>query len=254
MDYKKNTAQLKLIQEVAPDQLETKDWKEIRRDRLINSLNRVNFYDGQVALVFRHQKYNSLLSVYALPQPCRDNHLICNWLESLDYLKKFNSYIFDHFYITDGFRKTLVKAKLVNISSQWVKFNLPENCIEICVRKVRRHNCQNVSFKLSQDGLFVEGDLKSFSAVSFSVYAPNDYRNVLKVFDKESPLNIILTNQLGVMFSGSCEIYRISNDFEGSTIVLKPLLSQIQRYKSKEFRSIRQKLLPMPNIVLLIIH
>ena len=249
MDYKKNTAQLKLIQEVAPDKLKIQDWKEIRRDRLINSLNRINFYDGKVVLVFKHLKYNSLLSVDALPQPCRDNHLICNWLESQDYLKKFNSYVFDHFFITDGFIKILVKAKLIDISYQWVKFNLPENCIEICLRKVRRHNCQNVSFKLSQDGFFVEGILKSFSAASFSLYVPNDYRNILECIDKESPLNIILTNQFDVMYSGSCEICRISSDFKGTTIVLKPLTSQIQRYKSKKFRSVRQKLLPMPNIV-----
>ena len=204
MDYIHSNTQLKLLPESPAEKPGRKDWKEIRRDRLINSLNRINFYDGKVVLIFKHLKYNSLLSVDALPQPCRDNHLLCNWLESQDYLKKFNSYVFNHFFITDGFIKILVKAKLIDISSQWVKFNLPENCIEICLRKVRRHNCQNVSFKLSQDGFFVEGILKSFSAASFSLYAPNDYRNILKGIDKEAPLNIILTNQFDVMYSGSC--------------------------------------------------
>ena len=248
MDNKNPNTQLKLIPHNTSDKLESQEWKEIRRDRLINSLNRINFQDGKVVLNFRHQKYNSILSVPALPQPCQDNHLICNWLESQEFIKKFNSYIFDHFYFTDGFKKVLVKAKLVDISSQWVKLDLPETCIEMSGRKVKRHKCQNISYQLSQDGFFVEGILKSFSAVSFSVYASNDYRNILKGIDKESPLNIILNNQFGFMYSGSCEIQRISSDFAGTTIILKPLISQIQRYKVKKYRSIRQKLLPMPNI------
>jgi hypothetical protein len=248
MDNKHSSAQLKLVADRLSEELESQEWKEIRRDRLINSLNRINFQDGEVVLNFRHQKYNSILSVPASPLPCIDSHFTCNWSEFQESKNKFNSYVFDHFYFTDGFKKVLVEAKLADISSQLIKLDLPETCIEICARKVRRHKCRDVSVQLSQDGVLVEGVLKSFSAASFSVHLPNIYRNILKGIDKEFPLNIILKNQLDFMYSGSCEIYRLSSNFDGTTIVLKPLKSKIQRYKAKKFRSIRQKLTPMPSI------
>ena len=244
-----SNAQLKLVVDGTPGKLESQEWKEIRRDRLINSLNRINFQDGEVVLNFRHQKYNSIFSVHVTPQPCLDNHLICNWLELQEPVTKFNSYVFDHLYFTDGLKKVVVEAKLADISSQWIKLDLPETCIEISARKVRRHKCRNVSVQLSQDGVLVEGVLKSFSAVSFSVHIPNDYRNILQGIDKKSPFNILLKNPSDFIYSGSCEVYRISDNPDGATVVLKPLKSQIQRYKAKKHRSIRQKLLPMPSIV-----
>jgi len=248
MDIKHSSAQLMLVADKLSEELESREWKEIRRDRLINSLNRINFQDGAVVLNFRHRKYNSILSVHANPLPCIDKHFTCNWSEFQESENKFNSYIFDHFYFTDGFKKVLVEAQLKDISSQLIKLALPETCIEICARKVRRHKCSDISVQLSQDGVMIEGMLKSFSAASFSVYIPISYRNILKGIDKDSPLNIILKDQLVFMYSGSCEIFRLSNNFDGTTIVLKPLKSKIQRYKAKKFRSIREKLTPMPSI------
>ena len=244
-----SNAQLKLVADGTHSELESQEWKQIRRDRLINSLNRINFQDGEVVLNFRHQKYNSIFSVHVTPQPCLDNHLICDWLELQEPVKKLNSYTFDHFYFTDGFKRVLVDAKLVDISSQWVKLDLPETCIEISTRKVRRHKCSNVSVQLSQDGVLLEGVLKSFSAVSFSVHIPKEYRNILQAIDKKSPFNIILKNTSDFIYSGTCEVYRISENPDGATFVLKPIQSRIQRYKAKKHRSLRQKLKPMPNIV-----
>jgi hypothetical protein len=74
---------------------------------------------------------------------------------------------------------------------------------------------------LSQDGVLVEGVLKSFSAVSFSVHIPNDYRNILQGIDKKSSFNIILKNPSDFIYSGSCEVYRISDNPDGATVVLK---------------------------------
>ena len=195
-------AQLKLVSDSITENLESSEWKEIRRDRLINSLNRINFQNGEVVLNFKHQKFNSILSVHATPQPCLDNHLICKWSELEKPLKAFDSYIFDHFYFTDGFKKILVEAKLTDISSQWVKLDLPETSFEISARKVRRHKCQNISFQLSQDGIFIEGFLKSFSAVSFSVHVSRGYQNILQGIDRGTPLNIILKDKLDFIYSG----------------------------------------------------
>ena len=245
---KKSNAQLKLVGDSTPENLESQEWKEIRRDRLINSLNRINFKDGEVVINFRHSKYNAFLSLPAKPQPCLDFQFECQWSEPTEFDQKFKNYIFQNLYFSDGLKQVFVEAKTVSIDKNGIRFTLPETALEINSRKVRRHKCCNVSFQVSQDGVFIEGILKSFSAVSFSVHVPNSYKNILKGIDRDSPLNIILKNEFDIMYSGSCEIYRFSSNFEGATIVLKPLKSQIQRYKAKKFRSIRQKLLPMPSI------
>src|SRR5210317_1124488 len=104
-----SNAQLKLVADDTLGKLKSQEWKEIRRDRLINSLNRINFQDGEVVLNFRHQKYNSIFSVHVTPQPCLDNHLICDWLELQEPVKKFSSYVLDHFYFTDGLKKVVVE-------------------------------------------------------------------------------------------------------------------------------------------------
>jgi hypothetical protein len=249
MDKTVVNTQLKLVAGNTAEQLESQEWKEIRRERLVNSLNRINFQDGEVVLNFKHSKYNSTLSVNAVPQPSLDRLLICDWAEDVDPLKKLKSYDFDHFYFTDGFKKVVVEAEIEDISSQWIKLNLPDTCIEIGSRKVRRHYCKNVSVQLNLDGMPVEGVLKSYSAASFSVQVQGIYQNLLKGIDQKAPLNITLRNQYDTIYSGSCLIKRLSNKSAGATIVLEPLKSKIHRYKAKKHRSIRQKLQPMPNIV-----
>lgn len=249
MDNRYSGSQLKLVTDTAHDRLESSEWKEIRRDRLINTLNRINFQDGEVVLNFRHTKYNAQLSIAVCPQPCSDKRLVCDWLDSLVPEKKLKSYVFDHFYFSDGFKKILVHAELTDISSQWVKLDLPETCYEIKSRKIRRHKCWNVSAQLSQEGVVIEGELKSYSAVSFSVKVPLKYRNAIQGIDQGSSLSIILKNDTDFVYSGSCEIFRSSREPGGFIFVLRPIKSQIQRFKAKKHRSIRQKLVPMPSII-----
>ena len=66
----------------------SQEWKKIRRQRLINSLNRINFQDGEVTLNFKHPKYKYILSLPAIPQPCKDESLNCIWDESIEYKTK----------------------------------------------------------------------------------------------------------------------------------------------------------------------
>ena len=84
MRNKHSNAQLKLVANSLPNEPQSQEWKEIRRDRLINSLNRINFHDGEIILNFKHHLYDSILSIPAIPQPCIDNHLVCNWLDPFE--------------------------------------------------------------------------------------------------------------------------------------------------------------------------
>ena len=227
----------------------SQEWKKIRRQRLINSLNRINFQDGEVTLNFKHPKYKYILSLPAIPQPCKDESLNCIWDESIEYKTKLKDFEFKNFHFTDGLKKILVEAELLDINKKGVQLSLPEKCHEISTRKLRRYQCKDVIAQLSQDGIVLKGFLTSFSAVSFSVKTPKDSPGFQHDFNRNDHVNVVLMKGAVPLYSGICEIYRISdNPDDGNVIILKPIKSQIQRFKSKKHRSIRQRLLPSPNI------
>ena len=244
-----SNTQLELVTASPSDKPGREEWKEIRRDRLINSLNRINFHDEEIILNFRHRKYNKILSLAAKPQPCNNNVFLC-YLSESDYSEQeLHEYKFEHFYFTDGLKKVLVEAELEELTSSKIKFILPETCFEIGSRKTRRHTCNSISIQLSQDGLILEGSLNNFSAVSFAVHIPPDYKHDVQSIKQNSTFHVIMKKGAITCYSGICEFFRLSSSSEGSTIVLKPSKNQIQRFKSKHYRSVRQKLVPMPNAV-----
>lgn len=169
MDARFSNTQLKLLTGSSADGQGSNEWKEIRRDRLINSLNRINFQDEEIVLNFRHAKYDKILSLSAKPHPCIDNIFYCLLSESETSDLELQDYKFDHFYFTDGLKKTFVEAEFAELNSGKIKFILPETCFEIGSRKTRRHKCDYITAQLSQDGLILEGILVDFSAVSFAV-------------------------------------------------------------------------------------
>ncbi len=247
---KKSNAQLKLVADGTPEDIESQEWKEIRRDRLINSLNRINFQDGEVVINFRHSKYNTFLSLPAKPQPCFGHHFECLWSAPKEFDQKFRKYIFQNLYFSDGLKQVFVEAKTVSIDKNGIRFTLPETALEINSRKVRRHKCRNVDAQLSQDGFVFEGKLASFSAVSFSVSIPRDsFENSGHEINRNSPVNIILRKGEAYFYSGSCEIFRKTESSDDIIFILKPFRNQTQRFKSKKFRSVRQELNPSPNII-----
>jgi hypothetical protein len=249
MDNKYSNTQLKLVKEVPPEKLQSSEWKEIRRDRLINSLNRINFQDEEIILNFKHTKYNTFLSLPAKPQPCMDDNFHCHWTDPDLSENELQSYNFDHFYFTDGLKKVLVEAELENITSEKIAFILPDTCVEVGSRKIRRHKCQAITAQLTQDGLILEGELTNFSAVSFSINISEKYKNNIEYLDRKSTLHTILKKDATFYYSGLCEISRMSPSADGSSVVLKPMRNQIKRFKSKKYRSLRQQLKPMPNII-----
>jgi hypothetical protein len=250
MGNKSLVPSLQLVEESFQNQQETsQEWKQIRRQRLINSLNRINFQDGEIILNFKHPKYKYTLSLPALPQPCTNENLKCIWDEPIEYNKKLKAFDFKDFHFTDGLNKIFVGAELLNINKEGIQLSLPESCHEIRSRKVRRYQCAEVSAQLSQDGIVLEGDLTNFSAVSFSVHIKKDSVGFHQDLNRETHIRVIFKKDSNSLYSGICEIFRISKNPGGKMIILVPIKGQIQKFKSKKHRSIRQELSPSPNII-----
>jgi hypothetical protein len=204
---------LRLVDENYQNQQEiSQEWKQIRRQRLINSLNRINFQDGKIILNFKHPKYNYTLSLPVIPKPCSDKSLNCIWDESIEYMSKLKDFEFKDFHFTDGLKKILVEAELLSINKNGVQLSLPESCQEISARKVRRYQCNDVSAQLSQDGIILEGDLTNFSAVSFSVHFSKKSSCFHQDFNRDDHVNVVLKKDSEPLYSGVCEIFRISKN------------------------------------------
>ncbi|MBW2484326.1 MAG: PilZ domain-containing protein [Deltaproteobacteria bacterium] len=232
-----------------PESLETQEWQEIRRNRLINSLNKINFRNGEVVLNFRHLEYDTLVSVCAKPQPCLDENLKCLWSDSFYIDNKIHLYGFENFFFTDGLKQVLVAAEVISIDQNGVSFCLPENAVVINTRKVKRHKCTNVSAWIIQNGLYFEGELETYNPVSFSVNIPDDRAfNYHQEIMRDDPAEIILSKDNEKLFTGKCEIFRQTDVAKGRILIVKPLKIHIQRFKSKKFRNIRQELNPSPKI------
>lgn len=219
------------------------------KSHLINSLNSINFHDGTIVLQFKHLKYQSVVTLSATPQLCDDETLECTWSAPVNVAQKLKSYVFDGFYISDGLKKIQVDAEMLEMTDQGARLILPKICYEVESRTIKRHQCKGISAQISQNGAILEGLLVNFSALFFSIAIQADVPFRRQQLDIANPVNIVLRDESGFLFSGRCTIIRQTGNRHGNTLVFSPVNNKIQRFKPKEVRSERLKLSPLPNIV-----
>ena len=226
-----------------------KGWKEINQPHLINTLNHINFLDGDLQVNFKHIKYNKIVSFKAKPQPCFGKSLRCQWSEPFGLGNGVPVYEFLNFILSDGLRLFLVEAELEGMDDQGLSFSLPTACYEVSSRKVKRHLCKGIQVQFVQNGVAYYGTLVDFSAVSFRVELITAESRPLLWINPTSTVNVLIKHGQDIQFSGPCDIIRQGRGQMTRSYVLRPLNHLIQRFKPKEFRSLRQQLSPAPNIV-----
>jgi hypothetical protein len=222
---------------------------EVSRKYVINRLNYINFNDGTITVNLKHIKYENTVSLQVKPQPCLDNYLDCRWVETEGLARKLKSFKYENFIIPDDQRLILAHAELKSISGTGICFHLPEVCHVISSRRVKRHNSVSIHVQLIQNGAIFDGFLVDFNAVSFQVEVSTVPPQSFHWINPESPVTVIVKNENETLYSGENEIIRHSCGQQTRSYVLKPLHNQIRRFKPKEFRSIRHKLVPSPNII-----
>jgi hypothetical protein len=237
-----------LLNNLNPDtQLE--EGKKLSKKHLINTLNYINFQDGTILINFKHLKYENILSLQAKPQPCLENTLDCRWIQTEGLSQKLRSYKFLNFLINDGQKMILVKADVRRISEEGINFDLPETCYGVGFRKVKRYPCEGIQAELIQNGLIFSGVLLDFSAVSFRIEISTEPPQSFQFINPESTVHIVFKNGKDTFYSGECRIIRQTFGQKTRTFVLEPVNDKICRFKHKEYRSSRHKLLPSPSII-----
>jgi hypothetical protein len=223
--------------------------REVRKKYLINKLNYINFQNDVVLVNFKHVKYNHTVSYPAKPQPCLGEELKCLWTETNEISQQLSSYKFQEIVVPDGKMKLLVTSSEVTIDDSGICIVLPDTCLEVSPREMRRHSCKGVKVQLIQNSVPFYGVLVDFSTVSFRIEINSIPPQTFQWINANLPVNLIFSDENEVFYSGECRIIKEINGHKTKSYVLEPASYQIQRFKPKEFRSDRQQLVPSPTII-----
>ncbi|MRR54532.1 MAG: PilZ domain-containing protein [Deltaproteobacteria bacterium] len=223
--------------------------REIAKKTLINRLNHHNFTDSEILVNLAHTKYGSPISLRAKPLPCLGETLECTWVKAPGLEQVLKNYRYVNFILPDPHQSFLVEAVSVSLTDEKIILRLPETCLEIDSRQVIRHSCHDISVRLLQNGVYFQGALVDFSPLSFRVALTSLSDQPFQWLNVESSVHIVFSKGQEMLFSGDCAIMKQDCGQKTRSLVLRPLNTQIRRFKQKEFRSSRHKLIPSPNVV-----
>ena len=223
--------------------------KSVGKSQLVNRLNYLNFQDQTLLIHLRHASYDNAIFLRARPLPCAGERLDCIWAEipSLEQLLK--TYQFDYLLIPDGQKYLLVTPELIDMNPEGISFMLPLGCREFHSRRIRRHQGVGITVQLSQHGAQFHGELVDFTPVSLRATGSSDPPETLQWINPQSSVNVRLYHGKQLLSTGDYAIVSQGSTGNSRSFVLRQLQHNIQRFKRKRYRNIRQQLFPSPNVV-----
>ncbi|MDA3941566.1 MAG: PilZ domain-containing protein [Spirochaetia bacterium] len=229
--------------------LEYKKPDSIDLEQLINKLNYINFQGGSLTSVFRHKNYNRSISLDTKPGVCMGSDLSCFWPDRDNLQEEIRNYRLLKIYIDDGISTVVVNPEDVNLDHEGFTVQLPEKNVLKPSRKTRRHSVESIQAQLIQNGVLYRGLLIDFTPDSFRIEIQSKIMHTANTFNPDTSITVTLISNQQIKFSGECLISRTSLEKNAVSYIVKPKYNQIQRFKAREYRSLRQKLVPSPNIV-----
>jgi hypothetical protein len=213
---------------------------------LINRFNHIHFMDGNVLVHLSYENSQDTILVTARPEPCLDGELICHWSDEKLLNFSIDKYQFLHLIIDDGQSMTVVPAVLQEMTSKYVKVQLPDVSYEIGQRRARRHTCHDVDVELDQSGFFAKGELLDFSPVGFRIRVLPDSYSSFNWFNADELVRVHLRNHKQIFFSGICRCIRQQEKFQDNEIVLALADENSSRFRPNSTRNPRQHLASSP--------
>ena len=225
--------------------------KPVKKTHLINKLNYINFQEGTILIVFEHSKYDHTISLRAIPQPCLGEELECIWPETeLETYRTLTAYRFKEIQVPDGKDVLVVRPEDIFINGKVANFLLPETSDKLQSRALRRYSCNNIKAQVFQNSITFDGTLMDFNRSYFKVEVLEQNNQAFYWINNEAPINLILTNGNGIIFSGECHIHRVRNGLRTRKhFILNPKEQLIKRFSSKDYRATRYELVPSPHVI-----
>ena len=234
--------------ETTPSQDSPDNRTRIKKKNLINKLNYIHFNDGTILVKLKHKKYDSEFTLEAKPQPCLEDHFECRWVSTPGLSQKLKTHVIQHLLISDGFKLIYVEGDVLKVDEQGLSIELPEFCYELSSRKVKRHICTDIDVEFAQNGVVFHGILLEFSPLAFKIEINMLPSQNFHWIRPETVVNLTIKDKDKIIYCGECKIIKNTQGDIRRDYILKPSESQINRFKSKEFRSLRQTLNPTPTL------
>lgn len=231
------------------DSVGFKPGRKISIDFLVNRLNYVNFQEGQIQVMLAHRQCHQGLFVPAFPQPCSGSELSCLWAIAADEPFLPQTHELKYILVPRGEKFIQSIPEVIDLNPRGCCLKLPGLSREFSRRRVERQPCHGISVHLVQERNAFSGTLLDFSASSFRAELTAGTAKSGDWFDTNQPVNVLFHSGRQTLFSGQCRIIRIIGGRISPSLVLEPIENEARRYQRAEFRSVRQKLCPSPNVI-----
>ncbi len=227
---------------------ECKAPQKISRQQLVNKLNYINFQDEIILINFIHKKFGHVFACQAKPQPSMGESLLCTWVDAAKLKNRLKTYEFESILLKDKQWNLELRLELLDLSEEFIRFRIPEVYYQLISRRSLREPCQGIRAQIFQNSVIFDGMLIDFCATEFSVKTRLEPPQTSQWLNPNVTVTILLSREEETLFSGECKIIKETSN--GSTIdfLLKPTNHNIQRFKKKRFRSIREEVIPAPII------
>ncbi|NNG06826.1 MAG: hypothetical protein HKM90_03760, partial [Desulfobacteraceae bacterium] len=105
-----------------------------------------------------------------------------------------------------------------------------------------------VTAQLTQNGFCATGELLDFSPVGLRIRVRPDSDSSFHWLNSDGLVSMLLRHGNQILFSGACALIREQGNFYEREFVLAPRDSTIKRFKRKQIRNPRLRLLPSPTV------
>ncbi len=220
----------------------------LSQEHLINAVNRIHFKEGSILVHLEHPKYEESVLVRAYPQACFSGNLTCQWSERNSLISDILRYQFLHLVIANGKSIILVPGELQSMDENSLCVQLPQKSYAIGQRQARRYTCKEVTAELTQNGFCAKGELLDFSPVGLRMRVRPESSSSFHWLNSDELTSILLRRGNQILFSGPCSFIREQGSFHEREFVLVPTEKMIKRFKRKQIRNPRLRLLPSPTV------
>jgi hypothetical protein len=221
----------------------------VSKKQLINRLNYINFQNDTVLLKLKHRRFEHSICVPAKIRPCRGDQLECIWVDSHQPVIQYDAYDVECLVVPNGHNMFMARPTVAAVNARGISLTLPEACVEAGARQIRRHACSGTKAYLTQNSALYYGVLMDFSAAAMRVDVNTVSPQTFEWINPEASVTLILFDGRETIYSGECKIIRQVGNKQKKSFILKPVASRIQRFQPKEFRSTRQQMIPLPDVV-----
>lgn len=227
----------------------TNSTKSGRMKYLTDRINYMNFKDEPILINFHHKQHDYKVTKHVLPQPCQGDTLECHWTDISDLVPVFKNYHLKEVMVPDNNKVLMIKPELLSVTRKRIVLKLPKQYEEVNKRRVTRYDAKNIRVQMIQNSIVYNGQLMDFSTMAFHIRLDRSNSPTFKWINSDAKVNVIFMSGKDTVYSGECLIFKQSGNSQQRDIVLEPMNFQIQRFKPKEYRSPRQKLVPSPDAI-----